>query len=137
VPAGALAAAPATPPAGSLFVEGTPAPEGRGVGEPPLPDDGDPSSEARTFAVTRAMEEIERSQGVRIVELEPGVDEPVPPEDTEERESELAEVEDFEEEVEDEADEPAWDADPYLDEPEEDDDQGPSRSYDWRGRPIP
>ncbi len=42
----------------------------RGAGEPPLPDDGDPSPEARTLAVTQAMEEIERSQGVRIVDFE-------------------------------------------------------------------
>ena len=42
----------------------------RGAGEPPLPDDGDPSPEARTLAVTQAMEEIERSQGVRIVDIE-------------------------------------------------------------------
>ena len=42
----------------------------RGVGEPPLPDDGDPSPEARTLAVTQAMEEIERSQGVRILDVE-------------------------------------------------------------------
>ncbi|MFQ5843496.1 MAG: hypothetical protein ACE5JG_00745, partial [Planctomycetota bacterium] len=50
-------AGPAAPPAGTLFVEGMPPPKGRGVGEPPLPDDGDPSREARSLAVTRAVEE--------------------------------------------------------------------------------
>jgi len=43
----------------------------RGAGDPPLPDDGDPSPEARSLAVTQAMEEIERSQGIRIVEIDP------------------------------------------------------------------
>jgi len=34
-----------------------------------LPDDGDPSADERSLAVTRAMEEIERSKGVTIVEV--------------------------------------------------------------------
>jgi len=37
---------------------------------PPLPDDGDPSSDERSLAVTQAMEEIERSKGVTIVEVD-------------------------------------------------------------------
>jgi len=39
-------------------------------GAPMLPDDGDPSADERSLAVTRAMEEIERSKGVTIVEVE-------------------------------------------------------------------
>ena len=39
--------------------------------EPPLPDDGDPTPDERSLAVTQAMEEIERSQGVTIVDVEP------------------------------------------------------------------
>jgi hypothetical protein len=38
--------------------------------EPPMPDDGDPSPDERTRAVTQAVEEIERSQGVTIVDVE-------------------------------------------------------------------
>ena len=66
---------------------------------PPMPDDGDPSADERSMAVTQAMEEIERSKGVTIVEMdeeeEPEgrssigeeVDEaPPPPPDTEEAE---------------------------------------------------
>jgi hypothetical protein len=34
-------------------------------------DDGDPSADERTLAVTQAMDEIERSRGVTIVEIEP------------------------------------------------------------------
>jgi len=51
----------------------------------PLPDDGDPSSDERTLAVTRAMEEIERSKGVTIVDVaaepesEPADPAPEPP----------------------------------------------------------
>ncbi len=43
---------------------------GRVSSEPPLPDDGDPSPDERTNAVTLAMEEIERSHGVTIVDVE-------------------------------------------------------------------
>ena len=37
---------------------------------PPLPDDGDPSPDERSLAITQAMEEIERRKGVTIVEVE-------------------------------------------------------------------
>ncbi|MHC4931245.1 MAG: hypothetical protein ACYTGV_03545 [Planctomycetota bacterium] len=46
--------------------------QGRVSSEPPLPDDGDPSPAERSNAVTQAMEEIERYQGVTIVDVEPG-----------------------------------------------------------------
>jgi len=46
-------------------------PERRFQGHPSFPDDGDPSADERTLAVTQAMEEIERSKGVTIVDLEP------------------------------------------------------------------
>ena len=39
--------------------------------ETALPDDGDPTPDERSLAVTQAMEEIERSHGVTIVEVEP------------------------------------------------------------------
>ena len=35
-----------------------------------LPVDGDPSADERSLAITQAMDEIERHQGVRIVEVE-------------------------------------------------------------------
>ncbi|MHC4818617.1 MAG: DNA translocase FtsK 4TM domain-containing protein [Planctomycetota bacterium] len=54
---------------GSLGVD-DPA-ERRFTQEPPMPDDGDPTADERSFAVTQAMEEIERSQGVTIVDVEP------------------------------------------------------------------
>ena len=44
---------------------------GRFGGHPSMPDDGDPTADERSLAVTRAMEEIERSQGVTIVDVEP------------------------------------------------------------------
>ena len=43
---------------------------GRRSAEPSLPDDGDPSPEDRTLAVTQGLAEIERSQGVTILEVE-------------------------------------------------------------------
>ncbi|MGQ0613716.1 MAG: hypothetical protein ACT4PV_08270 [Planctomycetaceae bacterium] len=43
---------------------------GRRSTEQELPDDGDPSPEDRTLAVTQGLEEIERSQGVTILEVE-------------------------------------------------------------------
>lgn len=43
---------------------------GRVSSEPPMPDDGDPSPDERTNAVTLAMEEIERSHGVTIVDVD-------------------------------------------------------------------
>jgi len=64
---------------------------GRRSGHAPLPDDGDPSSDERSLAVTQAMEEIERSQGVTIVDVEP--------ETEEEEEDETAERESIGEEV--------------------------------------
>lgn len=45
--------------------------ERRFTQEPPMPDDGDPTADERSFAVKQAMEEIERSQGVTIVDVEP------------------------------------------------------------------
>ncbi|MHC4953029.1 MAG: DNA translocase FtsK 4TM domain-containing protein, partial [Planctomycetota bacterium] len=39
-------------------------------GAPTLPDDGDPTADERSFAITQAMEEIERSKGVTIVEVD-------------------------------------------------------------------
>ncbi len=45
--------------------------ERRFAQEPPMPDDGDPTADERSFAVKQAMEEIERSQGVTIVDVEP------------------------------------------------------------------
>jgi hypothetical protein len=50
------------------------APPARVLEGPPVPDDGDPSADERTFAVTRAMEEIERSQGVTIVDMAPDLE---------------------------------------------------------------
>ena len=52
-------------------------PAGRRGSEPPMPDDGDPTPDERTFTVTRAVEEIERAQGVTIVDVEP--EEEAPP----------------------------------------------------------
>lgn len=40
--------------------------------EPVVPDDGDPTAEARTLAVTQGLEEIEREKGVTILEVERG-----------------------------------------------------------------
>lgn len=45
--------------------------ERRFAQEPPMPDDGDPTADERSLAVKQAMEEIERSQGVTIVDVEP------------------------------------------------------------------
>lgn len=64
VPAGPGAAAGAPG-----FGFGINAPDNR-LANPPLPDDGDPSADERSMAVTQAMEEIERSQGVTIVEMD-------------------------------------------------------------------
>ncbi|MHC4550091.1 MAG: hypothetical protein ACYTEZ_15065 [Planctomycetota bacterium] len=85
--------------------------------EPPLPDDGDPSPDERSLAVTQAMEEIERSQGVTIVDVEadaarPSLGEeveaaPPPPPETEE-----AEVREGLREVASVLEEPADDATP-------------------------
>ncbi|HEX5135446.1 MAG TPA: hypothetical protein VFY93_00610, partial [Planctomycetota bacterium] len=67
-------------------------------------DDGDPTSDERTLAVTQAMEEIERRQGVTIIEVDerPSIGEevaeapPPPPESEESRVREgLAAVEDL------------------------------------------
>ncbi|MGH7163528.1 MAG: hypothetical protein ACREID_08585, partial [Planctomycetota bacterium] len=64
------AAAPA-PKSSAAAISLSPPPGRRMAQEPALPDDGDPSAEARTLAVTQAMEEVERSQGVTIVDVEP------------------------------------------------------------------
>jgi len=48
----------------------------RRSGDAPLPGDGDPTPEDRTLAVTQAMEEIERSQGVTILEVDLRCDPP-------------------------------------------------------------
>ncbi len=45
------------------------APRRRASAPPTLPDDGDPSADERTLAVTQAMEEIERSKVVTVVEV--------------------------------------------------------------------
>ena len=45
--------------------------ERRFAQESPMPDDGDPTADERSLAVKQAMEEIERSQGVTIVDVEP------------------------------------------------------------------
>ncbi len=92
-------------PTGSLsggFGLDLPPPESRFQNGPALPDDGDPTADERTFAVTQAMEEIERQQGVRIVDVEsnrPSIgedveDAPAPAAGTEEAEVQagLAEV---------------------------------------------
>lgn len=71
--------------------------ERRFTQEPPMPDDGDPTADERSFAVKQAMEEIERSQGVTIVDVEPEAETrpsigedvyaaPSPPAETEEAE---------------------------------------------------
>jgi len=44
--------------------------------EPLLPDDGDPSPDERSHVVTQAMEEIERSHGVTIVDIQSNPDDP-------------------------------------------------------------
>jgi hypothetical protein len=68
---------PAPPPKGlqgfgsAAIGYATKLPPARRAAETPLPDDGDPTAEARTLAVTQAMEEIERQQGVTILELRP------------------------------------------------------------------
>ncbi len=65
---------------------------GRFHTDTPLPDDGDPTADERTLAVIQAVEEIERSQGVTIVDVDrPSIGEeveaaPEPAEDTEEAE---------------------------------------------------
>ena len=143
---------------------GTPAAMERGVGEPPLPDDGDPTREDRSFAVTQAMEEIERSQGVTIIDIEPETQEALAREvaattrveETEDEADTNADETEDEDEIEeagaadtaDDADAPpeesAEPTDPLeLPDRRQDADggnDGPagghSGSYDWRGRPI-
>jgi hypothetical protein len=70
----------------------------------PFVDDGDPTADERTLAVTQAMEEIERRQGVTIIEVDerPSIgeevaDAPPPPPESEESEVRegLAAVEDM------------------------------------------
>ncbi|MHC4937628.1 MAG: hypothetical protein ACYTHK_01505 [Planctomycetota bacterium] len=66
-PVAMAAAAPAAPAAGGFTLpEKSPR---VGVAEY-LPDDGDPSADERTRAIAQAMEEIERSQGVTIVDVQ-------------------------------------------------------------------
>ena len=143
---------------------GSPAATERGVGEPPLPDDGDPTREDRSFAVTQAMEEIERSQGVTIVEIEPEVQEALAREvaattRVEETEGEAGAVEEAaegEDEVEEASAADTGDAeeappdesdgpDEHSERPDHGSDTdagndgpagGHAGSYDWRGRPI-
>jgi hypothetical protein len=52
--------------AGALTMD----PASRRVSGIPFVDDGDPSADERTLAVTQAMEEIERRQGVTIIEVD-------------------------------------------------------------------
>lgn len=57
-----------------------------------LPDDGDPSPDERSRAVTQAMEEIERSHGVTIVDVEtPTTPEPVEDDEVVETRSSIGE----------------------------------------------
>jgi len=51
------------------------APRRRASAPTTLPDDGDPSADERTLAVTQAMEEIERAKGVTVVEMQQEADE--------------------------------------------------------------
>jgi hypothetical protein len=70
----ALATATATPSPHAAFGYGLSDPvEHRLVQDPPMPDDGDPTADERSLAVKQAMEEIERSQGVTIVDVEPEI----------------------------------------------------------------
>ena len=76
-PMAAVASSPApAAPSGMGFSLQEP-PSARVAAGPPLPDDGDPSPDERSFAVTQAMEEIERSQGVTIVDVRPSIGEEV------------------------------------------------------------
>ena len=68
---GALAQMPPMDTGGGGF--SLPASSPRMGSTPMLPDDGDPSADERTLAITQAMDEIERSQGVRIVEVQESV----------------------------------------------------------------
>ncbi len=61
-----LSPAPSAAGLGLGFAE---APRRRASAPPTLPDDGDPTADERTLAVTQAMEEIERSKGVTVVEV--------------------------------------------------------------------
>ncbi|MHC4162838.1 MAG: hypothetical protein ACYSUM_11970 [Planctomycetota bacterium] len=70
VAAAAPAGAAASPHAAFGYGLDDPA-ERRFTQEPPMPDDGDPTADERSLAVKQAMEEIERSQGVTIVDVEP------------------------------------------------------------------
>jgi len=115
-PAAAAATATATPPAGGFTLpQETP----RVGGAEYLPDDGDPSADERTRAIAQAMEEIERSQGVTIVDVEP-----------EEAEVEVAEPEAAgEAEVEDEPPRASIGEDvESTPEPEEDSEEGQLRN---------
>jgi len=67
-PAPAMAAPVAAPAMGGFTL---PKKSPRVGGHDYLPDDGDPSADERTRAIAQAMEEIERSQGVTIVDVEP------------------------------------------------------------------
>jgi hypothetical protein len=68
----ALATATAAPSPHAAFGYGLSDPvEHRLAQDPPMPDDGDPTADERSLAVKQAMEEIERSQGVTIVDVEP------------------------------------------------------------------
>jgi len=72
----ALAAATATaaPSPHAAFGYGLSDPvEHRIAQDTPMPDDGDPTADERSLAVKQAMEEIERSQGVTIVDVEPEI----------------------------------------------------------------
>ena len=134
-------------------------------GRAPLPDDGDPTREDRSFAVTQAMEEIERSQGVTIVEIEPEAQEALAREvaatthageigETEETGADEDEAGD-EDEIDEASAADTGDAEQAPDESAESDGHselpdrssdtdpgnddpagGRSGSYDWRGRPI-
>lgn len=81
--------AAARPGTGGIALE----PTSSRVSRNPFVDDGDPTSDERTLAVTQAMEEIERSQGVTIIEMDerPSIgeeveDAPPPPPASEESE---------------------------------------------------
>ncbi|MCZ6571995.1 MAG: hypothetical protein O7C98_02390 [Planctomycetota bacterium] len=123
---------PTAPTSAGVDWLGTPAATKRGAGTPPLPDDGDPTREDRSFAVLQAMEEIERSKGVTIIEIDPEAQEALAHEvaaatgtgetedeaDTDEDETEeasTADTEDDEDRTEDETEE-ASTADPGDDE---------------------
>jgi hypothetical protein len=83
------AAAPIRSAAGTITID----PTSRRVSGITFVDDGDPTADERTLAVTQAMEEIERSKGVTIIEVDerPSIGEeveeaPAPPPASEEAE---------------------------------------------------